>query len=58
MCKQDTVGMLVFGSNFVVGNTVGEALTEMNHFIVPRNILHGQRTGLGLTTVCHTLSKT
>lgn len=52
---QEAVGVLVFTRNFIVGKQIDQLTDKPNHFLVPRDIGHGEAAGCTLTTVGHTL---
>lgn len=55
VCDQQTVGVLVLAGDLVLGQQVGQLLDEGDHFLVPRDVGHGQAAGGALPAVRHSL---
>lgn len=55
VCDEQTVGVLVFTGNLILGQHVGQLLDKSDHFLVPGDISHGQAAGGAFPTVRHSL---
>lgn len=55
MSDQEAVGVLMLTRNVIVGKQTHQLTDKPHHFLVPRDVGHGEAAGCTLTTVGHAL---